>query len=47
MPARQLRPVVATNRLRHTAFRHDPLEHAHHASTRETRIHFQCQEAVK
>jgi hypothetical protein len=25
MPARQLRPVVASNHLRHTVFRHDPL----------------------
>lgn len=43
MPACQVRSVVASNRLRHTAFRHDPLDHVRHPSTREAGVHFQRQ----
>ncbi len=43
MPARQLRPVVAANRLRRPSFRHDPLQHPRHAPTCKTGVHFQCQ----
>ena len=43
MPARQLRPVVAADRLRLSALRHDRIQHSRHSPTGETGIHFQRQ----
>ena len=43
MPAGQLRPVVAANRLRQSAFGYDRIQHPRHSSTGKARIHFQRQ----
>src|SRR5229473_2226474 len=43
MPARKFRPVVAANRFRNSALRHDPLQLPRHSPARKTGVHFQRQ----
>src|SRR5580698_6249303 len=43
MPARQLWPVVATNRLRHSALADDCFQHSRHSPASEAGVHFQRQ----
>ena len=43
MPARQFRPVVATDRQRLPAFRHNRIQHSRHSPTGKAGVHFQSQ----
>ncbi len=43
MPARQLRPVVAADRQRHSTLAHNLLQHASYSPAGKARIHFQGQ----
>src|SRR4029077_15025458 len=43
MPARKLRTVVATNRFRNSALRHDPLQLPRHSPAGKTRVYLQRQ----